>query len=277
MRVLVTGANGYIGSHVVASLLRRPDTEVVAVGLGIQDMGPGVECLDMNILAPELDAFNATGRPDACIHLAWRDGFIHNSPAHIADLSLHFRLCHGLLEGGLETLAVMGTMHEVGYHVGAIDEDTPCNPVSMYGIAKDTLRRSLLLLTQDQPERLRWLRGYYIVGDDARNHSVFAKLLQAAAAGQKSFPFNSGKNKYDFISVGELAEQIVASTLQQEVFGIINCCSGQPQSLGAKVEAFIEQNGLEIELEYGAFPDRPYDSPEVWGDATKIHRIMKNK
>lgn len=63
--------------------------------------------------------------------------------------------------------------------------------------------------------------------------------------------------------------------LQDEVNGIINCCSGQPMSLGDKVEQFIQEHGFKIKLDYGAFPDRPYDSPAVWGDAEKIHKIMK--
>ena len=36
-------------------------------------------------------------------------------------------------------------------------------------------------------------------------------------------------------------------------------------------------DGFKIRPEYGAFPDRPYDSPGVWGDAEKIKKIMKNR
>ena len=45
-------------------------------------------------------------------------------------------------------------------------------------------------------------------------------------------------------------------------------------TLGERVERFIRDHGYDIQLQYGAFPDRPYDSPGVWGDATRIHRIM---
>ncbi len=34
------------------------------------------------------------------------------------------------------------------------------------------------------------------------------------------------------------------------------------------------EHDLNITLEYGAFPDRPYDSPGIWGDATKIQQIL---
>jgi dTDP-6-deoxy-L-talose 4-dehydrogenase (NAD+) len=39
-------------------------------------------------------------------------------------------------------------------------------------------------------------------------------------------------------------------------------------------EKFIKDNKLNIKLQYGAFPDRAYDSPGVWGDATKIQKIL---
>jgi nucleoside-diphosphate-sugar epimerases-like protein len=112
------------------------------------------------------------------------------------------------------------------------------------------------------------------VGDDKFGNSIFSKLLAAAEEGRRTFPFTSGKNKYDFISVSDLARQIAAIVCQDEVAGIVNACSGEPLSLADRVEAYIREHGLDLELEYGAFPDRPYDSPGVWGDATKIRAIM---
>ena len=64
--------------------------------------------------------------------------------------------------------------------------------------------------------------------------------------------------------------------MQDKVNGIINCCSGKPISLAQKVESFIKEHGYKIKLEYGAYPDRPYDSPAVWGDNTKINKILES-
>ena len=72
----------------------------------------------------------------------------------------------------------------------------------------------------------------------------------------------------------ELAHLISATVMQSEVNGIINVCKGQPLSLAERVEQFIEEHNLDIKLEYGAFPDRPYDSPCVYGNATKINSIL---
>ena len=273
--VLVTGACGYIGRHVVAALCER-GAEVTAVDFRAAEIDPRAKLLIRDIFDGSPAIYEELGRPDVCLHMAWKDGFIHNSPAHMDMLSAHNLFLRTMVEGGLKHLAVMGSMHEIGYWEGAIDEHTPCNPSSFYGIAKDALRRSTLLMTKGRDVCTQWLRGYYIYGDDKKNSSIFSKILQAAEAGQETFPFTTGKNLYDFIEVRELAEQIAATVLQTEVDGVINCCTGEPVSLAEKVERFIKDHGLAIRLQYGAFPDRPYDSPGVWGDAEKIRRIMKN-
>lgn len=213
--------------------------------------------------------------PDICIHLAWRDGFRHNSPAHMKDLSSHIVFLNALIDGGLKDLSIMGTMHEVGYWEGAINESTPCKPQSQYGIAKNALRQSMMLTLADAPCKLHWLQGhYYIIRRRSPRQFLFAKITQAEQDGKKTFPFTSGKNLYDFIDVDELANMIVAASVQDEINGIINVCTGKPMSLAERVEQFLKDKNYKIRLNYGAFPDRPYDSPGTWGDPAKINKIL---
>lgn len=273
MKVLVTGANGYIGRFVVKNLLDMGH-EVIASDIRYDGVDERAVKSNVNLFSGDKDIFEQYGRPDVLVHMAWRNGFVHNDFSHIEDFPKHYEFVANMVEGGLKQAVVMGSMHEVGYFEGAITEDTPCNPRSLYAVSKNSLRQLLMLLTETKDFTLQWIRGYYILGDDLKNNSIFSKIVMAANEGKKEFPFTTGKNKYDFISVQELALQIASVASQKEVDGIINCCSGVPVALADKVESFIKENGFDIKLKYGAFPDRAYDSPAVWGDATKINKIM---
>lgn len=275
MKILVTGGNGYIGSHVVGRLLDMGH-EVYVCDVQSDFVDKRAHLFNINIFEPQENLFERFHEPDICLHLAWRNGFVHNASTHIGDLSSHYRFLTAMIDGGIKHLVVMGSMHEVGYWEGIIDENTPCNPLSQYGIAKDALRRSMMLYCKEREVTLQWLRGFYIFGDDERNHSIFSKLIQANNRGDKLFPFTTGKTKYDFLSVKELSKQIACTVTQTEVTGIINCCSGQPVSLAEKIEAYIKEKKLKIRLDYGKYPDRPYDSPIIYGDATKVKLIMNN-
>ena len=273
--ILVTGAGGYIGRHVVKVLLDN-NVNVTAADIRTDLVDPRAKRINCDIFSGKSGLFEELGKPDVCLHLAWQDGFFHNSLAHIKNLSAHFEFLSNMIEEGLRQLAVMGTMHEIGYFEGAINEDTPTNPLSLYGVAKNALRQSLTLFMSKRDVVFQWLRGYYIYGDDIHNHSVFTKILECEEKGQKFFPLTTGENKCDYISVDELAKQISAVITQQEVTGVINCCSGVPRPLKDIVNDFILRNHLSIQVDYGAYPLRPYDSPAIWGDNTKIMKIMKN-
>lgn len=275
MKILVTGANGYLGQGIVRSILNNGHC-VVATDFNTQFVDERAERIACNLFEVD-NPYSFFGEPDVLLHLAWRDGFVHYSSAHIDDLPKHYAFIKKMVDGGIQQVAVMGSMHEIGFFEGSINESTPCHPTTPYGIGKNALRDLTQMICKQNNIVFQWLRGYYIVGNSKFGSSIFSKITAAVDEGKTEFPFTLGQNQYDFIDYSDFCAQVAAVVGQKNEQGIINICSGKPEKLADRVERFIKENGYRIKLQYGAFPDRPYDSKAIWGNDTKIRKIMENQ
>ena len=275
LKILVTGANGYLGQGIVRSILNNGHC-VVATDFNTQFVDERAERIACNLFEVD-NPYSFFGEPDVLLHLAWRDGFVHYSSAHIDDLPKHYAFIKKMVDGGIQQVAVMGSMHEIGFFEGSINESTPCHPTTPYGIAKNALRDLTQMICKQKNIVFQWLRGYYIVGNSKFGSSIFSKITAAVDEGKTEFPFTLGQNQYDFIDYPDFCAQVASVVGQKNEQGIINICSGKPEKLADRVERFIKENGYRIKLQYGAFPDRPYDSKAIWGNDTKIRKIMENQ
>lgn len=272
MKILVTGANGYLGQGIVKHILDCGH-EVVATDLMLDYVDNRAKKMECDLFGVK-DPYNYFNQPDVLLHLAWRDGFIHYSDVHIDDLPKHYTFIKSFAESNVTMIAVVGSMHEIGFYEGSIKEDTPCNPITPYGISKNGLRMLTQMLCNQKNKKFMWLRGYYIVGNNPYGSSIFSKITAAEMEGKVEFPFTMGQNQFDFIDYDDFCERVARAVEQDKILGIINICSGFPEKLSDRVECFIKENGYKINLKYGAFPDRPYDSKAVWGDGRKIEEIL---
>lgn len=276
MKIVVTGANGYLGTGVVKKLC-DDGLEVIAVCHSrIDGVDKRAEIKQCDIFSLE-NAYEELEKPDILLHMAWRNGFVHNDPSHIEDLPKHYKFIKQMIDSGVKQIAVLGSMHEVGFFEGSIKEDTPTHPESLYGISKDALRNMTKLMCKNADVVFQWLRGYYIVGNSQCGCSIFSKITAAENEGEELFPFTTGINQWDFINYNDFADQVAAVVEQNDINGIINICHGRPEKLADRVEQFIRENHYKIKLDYGKFPDRPYDSKAVWGDDTKIKEILSRR
>ena len=85
-----------------------------------------------------------------------------------------------MVESGCKQIAVMGSMHEIGFFEGSINENTPCRPTTPYGIGKNALRDLTQMLCKQNTTIFQWLRGYYIVGNSEYGSSIFSKITSAS-------------------------------------------------------------------------------------------------
>ena len=275
MKYLVTGANGYLGQGIVKQLL-DDGHDVIASDFDTSNVDKRAKRIDCNIFEIE-DPFAYLDKPEVLVHLAWRNGFKHFDESHIMDLPNHYSFIKKMVGSGIKRLSVMGTMHEIGFFEGCIKDNTPCWPQNNYGISKNALRELACNLCKEKSVVFQWLRGFYIVGNTKYGNSIFSKITSAALDGKDTFPFTTGKNQYDFLDYEDFCFQVASAVEQDAINGVINICSGQPLSLADRVERFLKENNYSIKLDYGAYPDRPYDSKAVWGDNSKILAILADK
>jgi dTDP-6-deoxy-L-talose 4-dehydrogenase (NAD+) len=275
MKILVTGAAGYLGRGIVEQLLKNKN-EVVATDLHLDDISNDAVKIEADLFSID-DPYNFFEKPDVLLHLAWRDGFVHNSQAHIQDLSKHVIFLEKIFASNIRQIAVMGSMHEIGFFEGSINEFTATEPMNFYGIAKDSLRNFANFMAKEHDKKFQWLRAFYIVGNTSSGSSIFSKIVESVENGKTTFPFTMGKNQYDFLDYDDFCIKVSSAVEQEQILGTINICSGQPMKLSERVERFIKENDFNISLEYGVFPDRKYDSKAVWGNSKKIDEIMINK
>ncbi len=280
MKVLVTGAAGFVGRHVVAQLLERGH-EVIAAArdetkarrLAWFDHVRFIAC---DIHGPIDRPAERFGQPEAVMHLAWPglpnyDALFHYEKTLPAD----YRFLKSLVQGGVDQLLVTGTCFEYGMQSGALAENLPTAPANPYALAKDTLRKQLQALQAQHAFTLQWARLFYMHGEGQSPNSVLAQLDRAIDSRETVFKMSGGEQLRDYLPVNEVASRAVTLLEHPTCNGVVNICSGEPISVRRLVERHLANRGASIRLNLGHYPYSPDEPMAFWGDASRLAAILK--
>lgn len=279
MTVLVTGASGFVGRHLVAALLAR-GCQVRAVA---RRQAPAralpwfdrVGFVAADIHDPRTDVAALCEGVDALVHLAWPglpnyQGLFHLEHNLMAD----YRFIKHAVEAGVGQVQVTGTCFEYGMQSGPLSETLECRPANAYGLAKHSLHLFLDTLRQQVPFTLQWARLFYLHGEGQNPNSLLAALDRAIDAGQAQFDMSGGEQLRDFLPI-ETATAHLATLLQRRDFsGVVNICSGQPIAVRSLVERHRAARDSRIALNLGHYPYPAHEPMAFWGDARRLHTLL---
>lgn len=281
MKVLVTGATGFVGRHVVAELVTAGH-EVFAVvrhqsSLSDMPWRDAVQFLVCDIHGEDVSHALAF-TPDVLVHLAWSGLPNYHQAFHFErNLPADYRFLKRAAECDVGQILVAGTGAEFGMVGGALAEEAATAPVTAYGIAKDSLRRFLLHLQLSRPFVLQWVRLFHMHGPGQSPGSLLAQLDKAIDEKAEVFDMSGGEQLRDYLPVQEVARRISLLVCRPDIQGAINCCSGNPISVRRLVENRINECGATIRLNLGVHPYLDYEPMAYWGSIGKIAGLLKGK
>lgn len=273
MKVLVSGASGFVGRHVVAELRRR-GIRVLALSRGksIQD-DPLVEWV-MQDFRQTISEDNAEKimACDRMIHLAWSGLPDYENAGHLEDNVVpQYRFLHNLTDLGVKDITVAGTCLEYGMRCGAILDSDTVDPQVPYAVAKDSLHRLLRYGLQERSFRLKWVRLFYMFGEGQAPSSLYAQLIQAIRSKQEVFRMSGGEQVRDFLPVTKVAGYLVDVCLSDSFQEVFNCSSGRGTRVIDFVRQVMEDHHASLLPETGYYPYPAYEAMDFYGIPTEIN------
>jgi nucleoside-diphosphate-sugar epimerase len=269
MKVLVTGATGFIGRHVVTQLLKNKHKVLCVVRdknkLDAFDWSSKVEILQYD-LHQKIPDFSGKIKPGALIHLAWSGLPNYKSMHHMEEnLPADMRFLRAMFELGIKQILVTGTCFEFGMQNGPLGPGMPTFPHNPYALAKDTLRKWLQEMQKEKEFILQWVRLFYIYGPNQNTNSILSQLDRVIDAGDPVFNMSGGEQLRDYLPVSKVSEYLAFMVDHPEIKGVHHCCSGTPISIHNLVLEHLKKRKAKIKLNLGIYPYNDFEAMAFWG------------
>lgn len=290
MRVLITGMNGFAGSHLADFLLTLPETEIYGVGVGSQEniahLAGRATFYQADLTRPDLaEAILTQTQPDRVYHLAgqafapisWQDpwGTLEiNLRAQVNVLNAMARL-HSSAR-----ILVIGSIDEYGRaepNAVPVTENTPFCPDSPYGVSKiaqDFLGLQYFLSHHLHVIRVRPSNHIGPRQNEQFVTSNFAKQIAEIEAGKREPVLYVGNltAQRDFTDVRDMVRAYHLA-LERGIAGeVYNIGSERAVAIHALLRLMLQFSRMPIQVQHDPARFRPSDTPVMYCDASKFRR-----
>ncbi len=274
-KVLVTGAAGFIGSHVLTALrsLGADPVALVRPGSTLSVDARSIEG-DYHDAYTMTKALQAVA-PTSLVHAAWRlppgSGYL-NDQANVDELraSLQlFRLAH---DAGCRRIVGIGTCLEYAESNAAVSEDAPLRPTTLYGASKAGLFLTTETWASVVGASFCWARLYFPFGPREAAHRLVPMVVNGLLSGER-VATTEGSQLRSFLFVKDVADALAAMTVS-DVTGAVNVGSADAIAVRDFVERLASIIGRADLLDIGALDARPGDPEVLVPDTTRLNTVV---
>lgn len=272
MKVLVTGASGFIGRHVLWQL-EKYNIDTIAIGRS-RPLNYSGAFMMVDLLCDDLNEMVRRAGASHLLHLAWyaEHGEYWESPLNLRWVDATVRLVEAFCAAGGQKVVVAGTCAEYDWTVGCCHEDdTPLNPVSLYGVAKDATRRLLAAVCSANKVAFSWGRIFIPYGKGEDYRRLIPSLVQVFKGNRSPFGVNAAAYR-DFLHAYDVAKGFV-HLVESEAEGNFNIASGCPTQIGTVVEKIARAFNGNPRIVLDLSTERPGEPAILFGDNGKLKAL----
>jgi nucleoside-diphosphate-sugar epimerase len=281
-RVLITGATGFVGQHVVRSLIRSSRSVVAVVRPG-RALPDGVERVE----TPDLFAETAEWWAEAChgidtlVHLAWvaEPGKYLTDPRNYTCLSGTIALTTGAISAGVTRLVCVGSCFEYDLAHRVLSTATPLKPATPYAACKAAAYFVTAQIAAQGGVPCAWARLFYLYGEGEDPRRLVPFLHSRLARGEL-VELTEGLQIRDYMDVADAADALTQLAANR-MSGAVNICSGKPITVRELCLHIAREYGREDLLRFGTRPENLVDPDCVLGIPTELldtprNRVLRN-
>lgn len=284
MRCLVTGATGFLGSHLLARLLNQGCEIAVTVREGsncwrIEPLLPQVTRIQTDLA--HISAAAAQVRefqPEIIFHLAWTGGNSARYNDDVAQIRANLPGSLDLLqlaaEVGAKRWVGFGSAVEYGTCSGLISETLTPVPTTLYGISKYALCLMTEKICSLDSLDFAWIRPFWTFGPKDDGLRLIPMLIHKLLAGERP-ALTPGEQLWDYLYVDDAVEAIVRLGMEPAASGIFNLGSGEATSVRSIVEQIRDRIDPALPLGFGDIPYRHDQVMHLQADITKLSNATR--
>jgi UDP-glucuronate decarboxylase len=275
--ILVTGAAGWIGSHVSRLLVQgghrvlalvRPSSSVNRIA----DLLPAIKLIEADLANPSpLPGLLRETPPEVCLHLAWYTvpGRYLHAYENMNSVASSLKLLRVLNEVGCQRTVIAGTCLEYDTTTAKpLSERSPIQPKVLYSVCKHALFSIARQFQQDCGCQFAWCRIFYLYGPGEYRTRLVPHVINKLLAGQPCL-LTAGEQVRDYLHVADVASALSSVGLSA-VQGVVNIGSGVPVRVADIVISLGRILGAEELLHFGALPMATDDPLCVCADVQRL-------